>query len=73
MPGQYDGLGNYLLHSRRKGIRFKVDITRGFSFAGNWDKQDALTGDRDTTRSRHGYIILYYGCPWSGNLNCKQK
>ena len=44
-------IGRYLLHSRRKGIRFKADITRGLevfvdaSFAGNWDKQDALTGD----------------------------
>ena len=40
------------------------------SFAGNWDKQDALTGDRDTARSRHGYIILYYGCPliWKSQL-----
>ena len=69
-------LGRYLLHSRRKGIRFKADITRGLevfvdaSFAGNWDKQDALTGDRDTARSRHGYIILYYGCPliWKSQL-----
>ena len=69
-------IGRYLLHSRRKGIRFKADITRGLevfvdaSFAGNWDKQDALTGDRDTARSRHGYIILYYGCPliWKSQL-----
>ena len=69
-------LGRYLLHSRRKGIRFKADITRGLevfvdaSFAGNWDKQDAKTGDRDTARSRHGYIILYYGCPliWKSQL-----
>ena len=62
-------LGRHLLHSRRKGIRFKVDITRDLelfvdaSFVGNWDKQDAQTGDRDTARSRHGYIILYYACP----------
>ena len=48
---------------------FRADITRGLevfvnaSFAGNWDKKDAQTGDRDTARSRHGYIILYYGCP----------
>ena len=69
-------LGRYLLHPRRKGIRFKADITRGLevfadaSFAGNWDKQDAQTGDRDTARSRHGYIILYYGCPliWKSQL-----
>ena len=50
-------LGCYLLHSRRKGIRFKVDITRGLevfvdaSFAGKWDKQNAQTGDRVTARS----------------------
>ena len=69
-------LGRYLLHSRRKGIRFKVDITRGLevfvdaSFTGSWDKQDAQTGDRDTARSGHGYIILYYGCPmiWKSQL-----
>ena len=33
------------------------------SFVGNWDKKNAQTGDHDTARSRHGYIILYYGCP----------
>ena len=57
-------------------MRFRVDITRGLevfvnaSFAGNWDKQDDQTGDQDTARSRHGYIILYYGCPliWKSQL-----
>ena len=50
-------IGRYLLHSKRKGIQFRVDITCGLevfvdaSFAGNWDKQDAQTGDRDTARS----------------------
>ena len=44
-------LGRYLLHSRKKGMRFRADITCGLevfvdaSFAGNWDKQDAQTGD----------------------------
>ena len=69
-------LGRYLLHSRKKGMWFRADITRGLEvfvdalFAGNWDKKDAQTGDRDTTRSRHGYIILYYGCPlnWKSQL-----
>ena len=53
-----------------------MDITCGLevfvdaSFAGNWDKQDAQTGDRDTTISGHGCIILYYGCPliWKSQL-----
>ena len=50
-------LGHYLLHSKGKGIRFRADITGGLegfvdaSFEGNWDKQDAQTGDRDTARS----------------------
>ena len=69
-------LGCYLLHSRKKGMRFRADITHGLevffdaSFAGNWDKKDAQTGDRETARSRHGYIILYYGCPliWKSQL-----
>ena len=69
-------LGRYLLHSRKKGMRFRADITRGLevfvnaSFARNWDKKDAQTGDRDAARSRHGYIILYYGCPliWKSQL-----
>ena len=60
-------LGHYLLHSKRRRMRFRADITHVLevfvdaSFTGNWDKQDAQTGDRDTSRSRHGYIILYYG------------
>ena len=50
-------LGRYLLHSRKKGMWFRADITRGLEvfvdalFAGNWDKKDAQTGDCDTARS----------------------
>ena len=29
-------------------------------FAGNWEKNEAW--DRDTERSRHGYIVSYHGC-----------
>ena len=69
-------LGRYLLHTKKKGMRFRADITCGLevfvdtSFAGNWDKKDTQTGDHDTARSRHGYIILYYGCPliWKSQL-----
>jgi len=37
-------------------------------FAGNWDPQE--TQDHDTTRSRHGYILMYAGCPitWKSQL-----
>ena len=50
-------------------MRFRADISHSLevfvnaSFTRNWDKKDAQTGDRDMARSRHGYIILYYGCP----------
>ena len=30
-------------------------------FAGNWDPEEFE--DRDTARSRHGYVIMYAGCP----------
>ena len=30
-------------------------------FAGNWNRSESE--DRDTARSRHGYIIMYEGCP----------
>ena len=62
-------LGRYLLHSRKKGMQFRAGVTRALevfddaSFAGNWDKKDIQTGDSDTARSQHGYIILYDGCP----------
>ena len=37
-------------------------------FAGNWDKDEAW--DRDTARSRHGYIVSYHGCPiiWKSQM-----
>ena len=54
---------------------FKPDTSRGLEvnvdadFAGNWDPK-APEGDRDTARSRHGYIISYHGCPilWKSQL-----
>ena len=44
-------LGRFLLHSKRKGIQFRTDITCDLevfvdaSFAENWDKHHAQTGD----------------------------
>ena len=69
-------LPNHLSTNSHPFLVGVVSITRGLevfvdtSFTGNWDKQDAQTGDRDTARSRHGYIILYYGCPliWKSQL-----
>ena len=31
------------------------------NFCGNWHKKYA--GETDSVRSRHGYIIMYTGCP----------
>ena len=41
----------------------------GASFAGDWDPKEAAA-DRDTVRSRHGYIISYGGCPllWKSQM-----
>ena len=37
-------------------------------FAGNWDPEE--TDDVDTARSRHGYLIMFAGCPilWKSQL-----
>jgi hypothetical protein len=68
-------LGRYLLGTRDKGMTFKPDTSSGLEvfvdadFAGNWDSKEA-NSDRDTARSRHGYIIRYMGCPiiWKSQL-----
>ena len=55
-----------------KGTGYKVTLLRpkigkslevyvDADFARNFDKDDLL--DRDTKRSRHGYIIMYNGLP----------
>ncbi len=44
------------------------DIYADANFAGNWKQSKA--DSQDTTRSQHGYIILYAGCPilWASQL-----
>ena len=68
-------LARYLKGTRDKGTIFRLDSKRGLEvfvdadFAGNWDKNEAGS-DPDTARSRHGYIIMYAGCPivWKSQL-----
>lgn len=61
-------LGRYLKGTRDEGTTFTPDLTKGLEvyvdadFMGNWDPKEAAN-DRDTARSRHGYIICYAGCP----------
>ena len=67
--------GRYLRGTRDKGTIFRPDPTRGLElyvdadFVGNWDRYEA-PHDRDTDRSRHGYILMYAGCPlvWKSQL-----
>jgi hypothetical protein len=68
-------IGRYLAGTRDEGTIFQPDTDAGLEvfvdadFAGNWDKSSP-TIDRDTARSRHGYIIRYMGCPivWKSQL-----
>jgi len=68
-------LGRYLLGTRDKGTIMKpmsdkdLEVFVDASFCGDWDPKEAAT-DRDTARSRHGYIIKYAGCPllWKSQL-----
>jgi predicted nucleotidyltransferase len=59
-------LGRYLKATRSQGTILRVNKSKDLEvyvdadFSGNWDPKEAQ--DRDTARSRHGYIITYAGC-----------
>jgi hypothetical protein len=61
-------LARYLHATKDKGLIPKPDKQKDLEvyvdadFSGDWDPEDAAT-NRDTARSRHGYIITYQGCP----------
>ena len=67
-------LAKYLRGTRDQGMIMQPDIKKGLElfvdadFAGNWDPQD--TGNVDTARSRHGYVIKFANCPiiWKSQL-----
>ncbi len=67
-------LGRYLKGTRDKGTILKpvkgkeLEVFVDADFAGNFDKD--YSNDRDTARSRYGYIIMYQGCPviWKSHL-----
>ena len=67
-------IGRYLTSTATKGIYMKPDKSKGLEvhvdadFVGNWDPQD--TQNIDTAKSRHGYCIMYAGCPicWKSQL-----
>ena len=61
-------LGRYLKGTMDKGTIMRpmsdrdLEVHVGASFCGDWDPKEAAV-DRDTARSRHGYVISYAGCP----------
>ena len=68
-------LGRYLKGTRDMGTIMRpipgkdLEVYVDASFCGDWDPKEAAL-DRDTARSRHGYIINYAGCPllWKSQL-----
>ena len=67
-------LARYLKATRDKGTILKpngdkdMEVFVDADLSGNWD--GAESHNRDTARSRHGYIIMYAGCPvsWKSQL-----
>ena len=68
-------LARYLKGTKDKGLILKPKKGKGLEvyvdadFSGNWDPSNPGK-DRDTARSRHGYIVMYDGCPviWKSQL-----
>ena len=64
-----------MLSTRDKGLILRPNLAKGFDvfvdadFTGNWNFSDAPF-DRDTAKSRTGYVILFAGCPitWQSKL-----
>ena len=67
-------IGRYLLGSRNKGIKYKVDLSKGLGcyvdadFAERWDQTNPH--DASNLMSRLGFVIKYGDCPiyWSSKL-----
>jgi hypothetical protein len=70
-------IGQYLLGTKEKGIKYKTDQSKGLEcyvdadFAGGWD----ITDPHDTSNliSRTGFVIKYTNCPiyWKNKLQTK--
>ena len=67
-------IGRYFFGSRDKGIKYKVDLSKGLKcyvnadFAGGWDQKDLHNASN--LMSRSGFVIKYADCPiyWSSKL-----
>ena len=60
-------IGKYLKENVNEGTTLQPEKVRGLElwvdadFASNWNRSESE--ERDTARSRHGYVIMYKGCP----------
>lgn len=68
-------IGRYLLATKDKGLIFRpngdsFECYVDADFAGNWDPEGDPGQDRDTARSRTGYVATLAGCPifWASRL-----
>jgi hypothetical protein len=67
-------IGRYLLSTRKKGMTYKPDSSKGLElyvnadFAGGWDPADP--GNADNIYSRTRFVIRYASCPifWQSKL-----
>ena len=67
-------IGCYLLDTRKRGIIYKPDVSKGLEcyvdadFAGGWSQADSENADN--VLSRTGYVIMYADCPilWVSHL-----
>ena len=70
-------LGRYLSHTRKEGIVYNPDTSKGLEcyvdadFAGGW--QESNTDDAYNVISRTGMVIMYANCPifWRSSLQTK--
>ncbi len=70
-------IGRYLLGTREKGIKYKIDLSKGLecyvdaNFAGGWDQTDPHNAHN--LISCTGFVIKYADCPiyWSSKLQTK--
>jgi hypothetical protein len=68
-------LGRYLYATKDKVAILKqienkdLEVYVDANFSGNWD-YEGVAEDKDTARSRHGYIIMYARCPilWKSQM-----
>jgi hypothetical protein len=68
-------IGRYLAAAVDKGLIYHpnasgLECYADADFAGNWNK-DVSEDDKNTTRSRSGFVIKYAGCHRYGDHDCK--